>query len=1074
MDEKRETIYSLALNCFKRRLPSNQFLNFYNELVNEQYGSIVNNSEETDTKIQDIDVYGELSASLLRILDSDSNVLIADYVTEVLFINYNTELAQRLIPLLYTCHNSSQLALLFSRASAFFLNLNDKLVIDQICDDLSELIIPSIFNHDFNTQDDRIVHSVAKFMHNILHLSNQPITITSNRVKENIGVLLFRLSKTNRLLHRKLVLDFETKLKFKGPIPNIQQENRSDEDSPSIISPKLTENLAASSKNLTSANAGSSPSQTVKLARYCKNLWLNNKILNWSTNEKDFVSNYGSIDAAVQKLTKPLHSSVENVMLDLIETAFTSFAQFVSNKHYHQPNSDFNLLERQWTIFITKQLPLYIMEHIPKKPDTVTTALENIDHKVIKALKSYASDKDDSKNRGEDLFEDLPNKNMDIRHDFLKNLILMGLQPAAVLNDYLREDQIVEIKSLPSTDSVIIKNAQGVNETIDSFSRFIQEKICDLDVESMFDINSGTMGSADNAIIQILRKFDTLAATKQRDLSEVFYELFCESARNFECKTLSKICCLVSFNISHSLTTMLAFVSPSKFLAVAIEFIDDIWESHMKNSASDISDDFEPNTEFVCFTYALIFVVNIVKTYNISLVEANTASFHISPQSFTIKLMSGLGNISPQLILKTNTEPTELLKSWVCDLFINGSISDSLMKEVNVKDLAVMIPFIFKQSVFSVEARAIREISALTGGFEYFLQPFLIVGLIGIVFWAEQFLTALRSKEISRELLDSIFEMLNSVLDPPTLSDESRPLHTLILRLNAIHLLKSARAFRTQSRSNYGIYSSESEGDPKLESLISHLEQVARSGNLYNVDPGSLSSDSGYPRKEIGNCPFSITAENSVNSILTNQVNSFWNLHSSTYYNLDYLFSLIEIITPSTFLEDVLSALQTKSSEGAIISSRVKELDRETIVSLDYLFYFLVTHDLKKTANKADLLQYMESSAESDLDNKKVTNESNFTAKHEHAPEEDFDMLFGEDTSIPGNETDIVSNDWKTDSIITHTTFDFLENSFAAVLHTLLLAEKNSYEEGYSRQEDYQQAQFYHDKYTEVLKSEAV
>lgn len=1075
MDENQDPIYSLALNCSRRRLPSNLFVNFYNELVNEKYGSMINSGEETDADIKQTNVCEKISSSLLRLLDAEKHFLIVDYVVEVLFINYNKELVKELLPQLYSIKDSSQLVLFLSKASAFFLRLTDKLVIDQICGDLGNVIVPSILPSSFNTQGEELIVAIAKFLRNVLSLSSNPIAISDPKVGDRVRELLNCLSKINRLLYKKVAGDFDSLLRLGGSAPPTAREERHGVSSPSIISPRYLESPINVTKQPQSLIPSSVNHQTVKLARYCKNLWLNSKIMGWRTNDVAFVTKYSKIEAEIMKKTSPSQLNVEAAMKDLIETAFTSFAQFVSNKQYHQANSAFNLLERQWNIFITKQLPLHIMENASDMPHIVINALENIDHKVVKALKSYASDKDDAKNRGEDLFDDLPNKNTDIRHDFLKSLIMIGLQPAAVLNDFLREDQVVDTKSLPTNDTVVIKNAQGVKETVDNFSQFIKDTIEDLDAESMFEATDGSLGNADNGIMQILRKFETLAATKQKDLANVFYDLFRESVSSFDCKTFSKTCCLMCFNMSHSLTTMFAFVNPQKFLAVAIEFVDQIWESSVRKASAGLNDesDFEPNTEFVCFTYALIFIVQVVGTYNVSLIEALSTSSSDPQSSFIVNYITKLGDIAPALKLNSTLDSSEVLKSWVRDLFINGSISDSLMKSANVKDLAVLIPFIFKESLSAVESGSIRDISALVGGFEYFLQPFLIVGLIGIVFWTEQYLTTLRSKDLAKDLLESIFDMLNSVLNPSTLNDESRPLHTLILRLNTVQLLKATRAFQTQTQSSYGTYSSDSEGSTKVDSLISHLEQVARSSILYNVDSSVINSEIGYQRKDINYTPFAITADNSINSILTNQVNSFWNLHSSTYYNIDYLFALIDIITPQRFLEDMLVVLQHKATDAALPNSRTKGSDGENLFYLDYFFYFLVSHDVMKAENKTDILQYMSSTAESDLIFRKPAHEFQPSAKVEQPSDEDFDMLFGEDTSIPGNESEANINEIKADEI-SPINPEFLRCSFAAVLHCSLLANKAALESGHTSEVAVDQLTQLHDKYIEILKSSTV
>lgn len=212
--------------------------------------------------------------------------------------------------------------------------------------------------------------------------------------------------------------------------------------------------------------------------------------------------------------------------------------------------------------------------------------------------------------------------------------------------------------------------------------------------------------------------------------------------------------------------------------------------------------------------------------------------------------------------------------------------------------MANLIPFIVKQVLLSVEIGVLTDISSLIGGFEYFLQPLLLVGLIKTFYWLEQFLSCVKNDTISEDILQGIFNLLNTLFNPVTLNEDSKAFHTAVLRLNAIPLLKVLRKFRVQSQSNYGIYSSDAQGDPNLEPLIAKLVAVLNVSPVYDVDPRIINSENDYSRKQLGYGKFLILNENPINKIMTNQINSFWSLHSSTYYNLDYLFELIELVTP--------------------------------------------------------------------------------------------------------------------------------------------------------------------------------
>ena len=143
---------------------------------------------------------------------------------------------------------------------------------------------------------------------------------------------------------------------------------------------------------------------------------------------------------------KPQNNEI--ILADLTETSFICFARYVSGKQHHRSNSNLNLLERQWTVFICKHLPLFILTHCPENPQIVVNTLESIDTKVIKAIKSYYSEKEDIRNRNEDLFDDFSATSFDIRHDFIKSLVMLGLQPPTLINEFLREDQLIDPKTL--------------------------------------------------------------------------------------------------------------------------------------------------------------------------------------------------------------------------------------------------------------------------------------------------------------------------------------------------------------------------------------------------------------------------------------------------------------------------------------------------------------------------------------------------------------------------------------------------------------------------------------------------
>lgn len=1092
-----DSVYQLALNCSSRHLSSEQFLVFYNEFFNEKFGSIMNDNEEGAEKTEADQVYETIVWSFIKLLQTSSNLLIADYIVEIIFIHYNPDLVRRLLPQIHSVENHSVLIHFYSRSSAFFFKITDKLVVDQISKDLGNVIIPSVLNVEFDSLKDQLVVSITKFLQSVLKLSPEPITIINDKSKNDLSSLLIRLSKVNRLLYKKVANDIELKLNFSPSIPTSATTSvpasttalpTNTMPTPSITSPQFVPSPLLAFKT---AGIGSLTIkyQDVKLTRYYKNLWLNNKINDWNINDSTFLLKYQSITASTVPGSSSIPQTSETVISDLVETAFICFGQFVSNKQYHQTNANFNLLERKWILFITKRLPLLVLDNIPGKPHVVMNALENIDDKVVKAIKSYYSDKEDSKNSNDDLFDDFPSNNLDIRHDFLKNLIMLKQQPPNALNELLREDQMVDLKTLRTNDNLIIANSQGVQESVDDLTRFITNSLDSLEAEMLFN-NSDTLATNnESGVVQMFQNFEAVAATKQREIATIIFDQLSDSIENFDHKKVGKLCGLLSFNFGHSLTAIFTFLAPEKFVVLVVKFLDKIWDSQVRNLTDSMGDesDLEYFNEFVAFTMALVFVIHVTQTYDISLQDALLNSGRTDlEESFVLQYVKGLGEIPDEFRLGTKAEfqtedmSTKLLRDWAHDLFVNGSISDSLMKSANVKDLSVLVPFIFKQSVTAVEIGNVKDISVLIGGFEYFLQPFMMIGLIKIVFWLEDYLNSLKSRNLPRNLLESIFDVLNSLFNPSTLNEESKPLHNLILRLGSVNLLKSLKHFRVQSQSNYGIYSSDSQGDPKLELLISKLESISTAANFYNVDPRILNSDNSYSQKQLGYTRFLISNDNPINKIMANQINSFWNLHSSTYYNLDYLIDLIKLVTPRTFLEDVFKTLHYKINTYGVPGMHGKVGTAETDYVLDYLFYFLVLHDIKNSDEISGTLRYLES--DEDFSDATVQKEKEIKLESATNPkkqtDEDFDILFGDDTSSHVDDDIMVVDDVpvikKETNVLPVAVSISKRGTFALVLHDIKVDKTNALSSKCISKEDYDCFKKYYDKYIEIAKKAVI
>lgn len=739
----------------------------------------------------------------------------------------------------------------------------------------------------------------------------------------------------------------------------------------------------------------------------------------------------------------------------------------MNNKLYHQTNTNFTLLERKYVHFITKRLPLIIKDFAPQNPSVVVNSLQNMDEKVKKAIKSYYSSKNDSPERNEDLFDDYSGNNFDIRHDFLKNLIMLNLRPPSVLNEFLRDDQMVDTKTLKTDDSLVIINSQGVEETVTDINTTLQTLLEELEVENQYTANGSAYSfSPDAPILRLFQSFDSIAPTKQVEISDALLKMLEKAVESSDLKTLGKILWILTSNIGHATTTILCCLSAKPFMSIVVQFLQKGQTSSSNNSSEE--PDFESLHSYVTFGLALSFVIFLKTTYNID-VEPFISNFE---ESYLLNFLSTLETIPETFTLHNDSEneSKEYLQNWLRDLFINGSISDSQMKNTNVKDLMNLIPFIFKESIISVQSGAVSNIFTLTSGFEYFLQPFLMPGTIKIMFWLDHYLLALKNNNPPPQLLNACWEIINSLICPPSLDDDVKGLHFIILKLNCVRLLNALHLFRNdETNSNqYGVYATHESIDPKLESLITKLEYVASISNIYDIDPKFYeTTKEGYSHSVIFSSKIPIINEFPIDKIMSNQLNSFWNLHSSTYYNYDYLLELIRLVTPEKFLLDSVRTLNYKVSAYGVPGSQAKLSTSAIDQVADFFAYFMILHDVTTEEQKKALLEYIE------------TGEDPWTeteTKQEIEPkiDDDFDMLFGEPFSNPMDDTSQLATQTDTTKHRGSLLFPMLNSTFGLIIADIKKIYDSSLANKTITKEEYDSATTFTRKYIENLKFSVV
>ncbi|CCE63927.1 hypothetical protein TPHA_0G00910 [Tetrapisispora phaffii CBS 4417] len=1080
-----DSLYKLAINCAERHISAVDFVNLYKEFYNEQYGSQIENEENPEkSSTKALETAEVITTNIVKLLNGGNHLVLVDYVVQILFVNYNPELVKSTMSKIYSVNDEKMLVHFYSKSSSFFAKLSDSLIIERLVKDLKNCIIPNILSMEVNIMTNALVVSVAKFLQVILRFLSSPIVIDSAIDRNNISSFLKKLSQSNKLLHKKVSQTMDCKIIFKDTKPVFQNPATTPySTSPSITSPHFMQSPINYSKQSLLMENNVNKYKDSKLLRYYKNLWLNNKIHKWKIMSPDCLTNYASICTELFVDGPSSSTLTDEVLIDLIETSFISFAQFVSNKQYHQSNAYLTLLERKWVIYISKQLPLLIIENSSGNKNIIDIAMNKIDDKVTKAIKSYYLDKNDQKNRNEDLFDDSPSSTLDIRHEFIKSLIALKFQDSNAVNKYLSEDQSLDVDSLPVNDNLTITNAQEQLETIVNIYDFI---INSLDVVSPDAFGDG-INDSNNPLRQLLLNFDTIAPTKQRELSNSICEIINESVETMNFMRLATLSSLLSMNYCHSLTSLLSYVEPGTLLKPLVTFIDIKWDSFTKNVDMN-SNESENAISRMAFNWVSLFIVTIGKMYHlniedyISLTPENKRS-----HAYSIQLLSEIVNINDDFTFESDLgksvskQNADLeVQKWFQALFVNGALSDNMTQNIDPKEIINLIPFMFKQVILGVESEIIDDISKVIDGFAFFLHPALIVGMIKIVFWLGNYLETLKENSVPEVILENVLKLLNCIISPDSLNVDSMLFHTVLLRLNSVKLIKSSRNFKVQSQSNYGIYSSESQSPPVVESLILKLTYVLNISPFYDIDSKITSTESQYSQKQPAFGKFLLTNEQPLNKIISNQINSFWSLHSSTYYNIDYLNILIELVSPKKFLEDVLHTLGNKLTNYGAPGSRKKDMNDGWEQVYDYVFYFMVLYDISSRREASEMINWLENNGKENVTEieQKVETVPDTVMKFQTSQDDDFDVLFGENEQSVQSQDDMngveqdIGNTLPVDYTVMESKVPVLKHhKFGRVLKDKKLA----YDEALKRKEitpeQHEVACHYYNKYLSVVKS---
>lgn len=604
-------------------------------------------------------------------------------------------------------------------------------------------------------------------------------------------------------------------------------------------------------------------SSFLKTNKLPKFIWLNFIIQNWSSNSSKLLT---SFEQFVKLKTN------QNVLNEIISVSFECITIAL------QARDVSDLFIRNWSLFLTKRLPLLIKELNLKNVETsLSNALNLIDPKISKIIKLNSSGGSDPND--DDIFSSFPSTNTDIRHDFLKSCIALKLLPQSAFAAILKEDAQAESRNLSTSDD-IQQNGQVID--ISTTLR-----------TTLIDINPEFIPLEDSGLLEFLSLVDDMEGTKQVELSRAILETIHEFIKNDDVSHLYRLALALGLS-PNALHAILFHLSPSTFIKPLMNFLDK-WQVS--------NDDMNFQDVYSAFGCVLLLFLLIVKDYKISLSTLLLLKDKLNDDSFCIKYLTKLGSLSQ--FDSTNTHQSELLNGWITALFDSGGISDDLMRLSTVQECFQLFPVIFQQAFIACKQNVIDE-DTVKGGLEYFLQPFLLSTIVGILSWSESFLW-------KNQDVDLLINLIKTLINPLDLSGESVHIHKFILNIYGPNLFK----LLTSIDKNLGV-----SVDPLLLSSLRQSVGSRKATNFFEFDTSPTFIN--YFKHELSDTSKKTDLQSSPLSLFHTQFNTLLNWSQTTIvpnYDFQLFSTLLEILGEETmldyFLEQIFEAqhLNSKSSQ---------------------------------------------------------------------------------------------------------------------------------------------------------------
>ena len=237
---------------------------------------------------------------------------------------------------------------------------------------------------------------------------------------------------------------------------------------------------------------------------------------------------------------------------------------------------------------------------------------------------------------------------------------------------------------------------------------------------------------------------------------------------NNDTMTLKGICTTLSRR-PMALDVILLFTQSDMLLKPFCHLLDQ-WQDH--------EDQGEYQPVYDEFGSILLFIAAIQYRFSLNLAEMGIDA----GESFVAQYV--WSSSSSRSIQELSQHENDLLGSWIKGLYETEGISDELMSACKPSKFHLLVATLFDQSLKACQA-GILPTETLKGGFEYLLEPFLLPSLVASLNWLADRLWELNA---GSSTVDVLMQVLQALLEPPKMSQESSVIHSAVLHIVARRL----------------------------------------------------------------------------------------------------------------------------------------------------------------------------------------------------------------------------------------------------------------------------------------------